>query len=293
MKRLITILTIALLAAVGYSQNVVQNPGLEYPTSGDIFQPAAYAADAANWFSIDAGTVPDNAYGVQSPHAGQAFAGLHAWHLYGTQQVNYLSGTISPPLVAGEQYEFSMWVSLSDESRLAAPALQVYFSQRMPLVIDSNIEPQLWQTGQPVMEKEGWQKIGWTFTATDPWARFTVANFNYPPTGTSWPQNSGTLDGAFYYLDDFCLVQVGGECSSMVEMTEQNYQRQLQLQFSMGKIIGRNIPPGRHNLAVTDISGKQVLASHVFGPEFSLDFERRGLYLVQVDAAKPVKILAV
>ena len=70
--------------------------------------------------------VPANSLGNQSAHSGQAYAGIHARPVNDYRE--YVEAPLISPLVAGQTYQVSFYLSLVDQSRWAVDRFGAYLS---------------------------------------------------------------------------------------------------------------------------------------------------------------------
>jgi gliding motility-associated-like protein len=171
--------------------------------------------------------VPTNAIGSQQPHTGNAYCGFFAFEGFSASSDDgwreYMQGRFSSPLVVGQQYCVSFWVSLGDGCSSGVNGLQAYLSTTIVRDSISTALPFTPQVLSPliVTDRVNWVKVSQTITATAAYQFITIGNFR--PTGTCTIQaatgpttpSTGGLPisaaalGGYYYLDDVSVTAVG------------------------------------------------------------------------------------
>lgn len=241
------------------SQNLVLNPSFE------TFSPCptgpSELPNAANWkdpylniigdtcstsdlynacnplgsFGVD---VPVNIMGTQAARTGVGYAGIIIYEgislapgdcssMGGSGWREYLAGELSSPMVAGQQYCVSFWVSLADTVKWGSNNFGVHLSNT-PIAINcgsvgSNsdlssygVMPQLVYAGGPILNTIGWSKLEWTYTAIGGERYLTLGNF-YGNSSTNYVcSNANAFNPyAYYYVDDVSVV-AGACCDASI-----------------------------------------------------------------------------
>ena len=226
------------------SPNLVYNPSFEEyrdcPRKIDAlgtltiveawFQPTAGSADYYNVCgSRDCG-VPKNKLGTQDAHLGNGYCGIYCSK---TDYREYLQTQLKEPLLAGEMYRVSFYVSLSEYSAGAVATIGALFTsdrvgdtvrsvlmnkeirQIAPGVsqtVASYFEPQVVNDYDRVLvDTKSWMMISGVFTAKGGEQYMTIGNF-YPASQSNvvdLDYLTYLLPGAYYYIDDVSLVCLG------------------------------------------------------------------------------------
>jgi gliding motility-associated-like protein len=238
-----------LFASIGFSQNLVPNPSFEIftfcPTMFNTGQPL----QCVPWISATPGTsdyfnacapenppmnsvnVPNNFIGQQAAHTGVAYAG--GFHQYIFPYREYLQAPLLQPLVAGEYYYFSMFVSLADFGTCGIEHLGAYFSVTPPPpngVLWLNVTPQVESQIGYVSNYDGWTLIDGCFFAAGGEAYITIGNFNNDTETMGDPLCTGGNEQiTYYYVDDVSLsvttlpapldIELGDPVSACAEYT--------------------------------------------------------------------------
>ncbi len=226
MKNQLIVILISVVAL--NAQNLVLNNSFECYSNcpvnfGEVenaFHWSAPTTGTTDFFSCNAfylGT-PQNFFGNQEPQDGEAYAGFYAFG--GGDSCNYreyVQGKLMIPLVAGECYSVSFYVSLADKSSYATQELGMYFSDTMVKVNHSCALPFAPQVKSPsndwLDETDGWTEISGTFTATGAEKYFIIGNFSSIDNGLDMSPPALLGDElACYFLDDICVAQCNQSC---------------------------------------------------------------------------------
>ena len=194
------------------------------------YQPTAGSADYYNVCgSRDCG-VPKNKLGIQDAHFGDGFCGIYCSK---TDYREYLQTQLKEPLVAGEMYRVSFYVSLSEYSSGAVATIGALFTAdrvgdtvRSVLMdkevrhlapgvsqtVASYFEPQVVNDYDRVLtDTKAWMQVSGVFTAKGGEQFMTIGNFFPASQSNVIDLDSLTylLPGAYYYIDDVSVVCLG------------------------------------------------------------------------------------
>ncbi len=235
-KRLL-FLNAFLVPAVSFGQNLVVNPSFEtancptgyngFPSQVELYMPGWYAANCASPdpmtnCSINTGqavntSVPDVWFGNQTARTGTNYMGFGH---YGFTE--FLGARLSAPLVAGEVYRVSFYVSCADQVKYASDALGMYFSTTQVKASSGNclsgtilnLTPQVVSTpGIFLTDYTGWMEVSGTYTALGGEEYIAIGCF--VPFNTTTMNHLYSFPGAadpaylnspatrlYYYIDD-------------------------------------------------------------------------------------------
>ena len=238
------ILTFFLLLTcrVCFGQNLVLNPDFETTNiscSGAIYE------NLTNWYNTDICSTPDrystcyvpqfmwgapsNGQGNQAPHSGTAYGGFISYALGVSNYREYVAGTLSSALVAGQTYCVSFYISLSDKSPIAVNRLGVYFSNITILNVISVCQnasttlpytPQL-QAVSVISDKSDWVLVQWQYVATGGESYFAIGNFYNDVQTTTASVSGGLSEFAYYYIDDVSVSTDTTNCNIALGLQEQ------------------------------------------------------------------------
>lgn len=226
-----------LLCTVCYSQNLVPNPSFElancptgyngFPSQVELYTQSWYAAncgspDPMTNCSVNTGqavntSIPDVWFGNQYARTGNNYMGFGH---YGFTE--FLGTRLLSPLVAGDVYKVSFYVSCADYVQYASDALGMYFSTTQVKATSSgclsgailNYTPQVVSTpGTFLTDYSGWMEVSGSYTALGGeeyiaigcFVPFSIPTMNHLYRFPNAADPTYTLGGAarlYYYLDD-------------------------------------------------------------------------------------------
>jgi len=216
-------------------QNLVPNPSFENLNSSlcDIFMTSNdFNTAISDWTLASQGTADlfsttaasscfastssthSSSMGKQTPRTGNVTAGIITYAKIGTA-VNdlreYLQVKLTEPLIVGKTYEVEFWVSNGEGRPLATNNIGAFFSDQQINQASRefiNVTPQINETNI-VTEKDGWQKISGTYTATSASEYLILGNF-FSNANTQTSKDLPT-QLAYYFIDDVSVVKVTKE----------------------------------------------------------------------------------
>lgn len=211
---------------LSWSQNLVPNSSFElyslcpssptqYPNITSWQQVSGHAgtADAFNSCGTGLVDVPNNVFGSQNANTGNGYVGIS---LGGFDQPTYrdreyIQCQLTSPMVAGELYCVSMYVSLGEESRNASDnALEVHFGTTAPVGVGTSdplttITPQFQYTSL-LDDKVNWVLVSFNYVATGGESYMTIGNFKDGASTNFIGGYSGLYKFIYYYFDDISVV---------------------------------------------------------------------------------------
>jgi hypothetical protein len=154
--------------------------------------------------------VPLNDFGYQTPHgAGQAYAGFNALPVNFYRE--YVETPLSSPLLAGQSYQVSFYVSLADNCRWAVDKIGAYLSVGPvgPVNTAYNL-PFTPQINNPatsyITNKAGWTLISGLYVAAGGEDHIVIGNFFDNPSTVPLAGQGGNFQFSYYYLDDVSVA---------------------------------------------------------------------------------------
>ncbi len=179
--------------------------------------------------------VPQNAMGIQEAHSGKCYAGIFACS-HGFYR-EYLQTSLDQPLVANKEYILSMYISLSDYSRIAIDKLGVCFLDKPVKYEHSNVITNLQPLYIPLEDEVGmeineWHQLTLIFKAKGGENDLLIGSFaikrlwqtgNTVPKEISSPINKQIERDAYYYIDDVSLFEYKREVIDTTEAPENPY----------------------------------------------------------------------
>ncbi len=209
------------------AQNLVQNPSFETVSPANLkcswyLTNTEFAAAISNWTAPTAGSTDlfhsslatscfcspfstdPSSPGTQAPRTGSSMSAMFVYGNGGCSPYReYLQGSLSSPLVVGQQYCIEFYVSLADYSTYACNNIGLYFTNAAfysGSMCVYSVTPQVNYTGI-ITNKTAWTLISLTYTATAPYTFFTIGNF-YNDAATTTTNVGGSISQTRYFIDD-------------------------------------------------------------------------------------------
>lgn len=250
MYRIIISTILALTFQNCFAQNLVPNPSFETYTAcppgmtylyyaQPWFQPGTYFGTTTNscssdLFSTCAGSgpfvagVPANGMGSETARTGSNYSGIGVWFV-AAESREYIEVPLISPLVAGNNYTVSFYVSLSDSSNYAITNLGAFFSQDSLLdttyYVISYITPQVINNASNLLtNKSGWTLVTENYLASGGEQFMTIGNFQTNASSNYQYLYPSGWDRAYYYIDDISVVY-----NSSIGITENNLNDEVTL----------------------------------------------------------------
>lgn len=217
----------ALVTAVCFGQNLIQNPSFE-----SVIETNCKWCDSNNrissfvnnWESPNPGSpdvhstlVNDSCWsyasgsnysdtiscqpGSQPPRTGDVMAGLITYRGE-SEWREYLQNKLFKPMIPGKFYDVSFYISFADNSRFASNGVGIHFSKNelnSEIIGPLPASPQI-EWNHIFEDSDNWVKLDTVILATDSWQYFTLGNFKgneetivSETEGCKW---------AYYYIDD-------------------------------------------------------------------------------------------
>jgi hypothetical protein len=240
------------VAPVAQAVNLVPNPSFESyvncPTSfGQFYECVAWTmpnTGTSDLFNVcsplgfPSVNVPTNTSGVQAAQDGVGYAGIIPYSAAPDYR-EYLEAQLSSPLVNGNTYQVSFWVSLADTSLYAIDRIGAHFSvgpvgpfgNYAPILLTPQVESPV---NVPLNNSTGWTQISGSFVAAGGEDHITIGSFhddastNASPGPSVWPGYSyyyvdavsveyvnNNVDQACCLPDGQCTLLTPGECQAL------------------------------------------------------------------------------
>lgn len=214
---------------------LVCNPDLElYQWDDDDQHPTNFVtSNVCSWGTAGAATpdyfnvnatdptvaVPSNFQGTEVPHSGSSYGGIYCYASVQGQYREYVQQQLQQPLINGQTYILTFWVSLSEYSGFAVSNIGAYISANQPTqtfpVVMNTFVPQI--VGPNVITTtSGWVPITGTYQATGGEQWITIGSFEgdlqqqhpavIPAGNNPYPSPPGNPNqGSYYFIDDITL----------------------------------------------------------------------------------------
>ena len=275
---------------------------------------------AVPWFSPTQGTpdylnscssflgVPENLWGYQNAHSGNAYAGLFAsmndtsMGIYNYRE--YVEVKLDSALTGGVKYFVSFYLSLSDSMNFATDRIGAYFSNDT-VKNDSLYGYMLYQTAQVenpsgsfLTNKFTWTKISGSFIATGGEQFLTIGNFhndfntNTTPVGGASPVLADWA-GGYYYLDDVCVSTDSVFAATWTGIFHSNTTNiKIFPNPASTDFVVTNLPP--HSMYnIVDVMGKVIQSGELTGlnSRISVSTFNNGVYFLLLNNKYSFKII--
>jgi gliding motility-associated-like protein len=189
------ILAILLCQIPAFSQNLVPNCDFEYfavcpDSTGQIartwdwYTPGEGTTDYCNHCADDPVSIPQNIWGNEDAYSGEGYGHIICYYPHmGYDYREYLQVKLLSPLISGEQYDVSFFVSCTENSFVAIDGIGLLFStdpitQSGGSIINPGMPGNICNPpGTAIMEKTGWKKISGQYLANGGERYITIGNF--------------------------------------------------------------------------------------------------------------------
>ncbi|MEO6131918.1 MAG: hypothetical protein ABIQ02_08715, partial [Saprospiraceae bacterium] len=209
--------------AIVLSQNLVPNPSFETYTECPLNYNTGEPLQCTPWQKGSFGTsdyfnvcsnpssvgVPDNIFGTQEAHTGDAYAG--SWYISFGDYREYLQVQLTEPCIAGFSYEISYYISLSDFT-CGIGNFGIYFSVDPPPGSTwgpLDVVPQIEANIGLVTDNQNWTLLTGCFFAQGGEQWITIGNF-YDDSNSPYEDGCVPIfdEGiSYYYMDDVSVIQ--------------------------------------------------------------------------------------
>jgi len=310
------ILLLSVLVHQSPAQNLVPNPSFEEylncPSST-----AELHTQVLNWSSIGGspdyfhicnneglGTagVPINAWGNQSPITGEGYTAVISYAHFSENNREYMACALNEPLVIGEDYYVSFYISLYDGGVLtdwhcAANRFGLKFflnPNYLPEPLEFAYHPENTadiEYNIMLTDEINWTHVEGWFTADQAYNWLALGNF-YTDDNTDTlqmgnPENILDECVVIIYVENVCVAGSTGDCDYLLSNSNQSIIRQQISVFpnpsSNNLQINSKQLPLKH-IRIFDITGKLILMETGSGLTEVIDcsYWAKGIYLLHI-----------
>lgn len=305
-KQLLLTLGLVALGLFSFAQNLIPNPSFEqvicpisytgFPNqidqqvspwrSGNCASPDIYAA-----CSDDSITRPPAAwYGTQMPRTGQNFAAIGFYNIGAIPWYEYLVSPLTSPLVTGQRYTCTIWVSKAEQARYTTADFGFAFAQTLDTCLMGFEGPVLpyvpvVKATQIIMDTLGWVKIQGDFVAKGGEQYMLIGCFT-PWENLTFTDKGNGQGRCYFYIDD---VSVAPSLTSAL-----NGQEQLLPVFWQTTVQGWKVdfPVSSENthLRISDLGGREFLHQDIPPGQSSATLDVRqlptGMWMWEISQGK-------
>jgi len=204
------------------------SPNYKYYTSSIIVGCELFHTCAPNSINI-----PDSYWGGGYAPEGNSYVGGYFLHyMIDTLRIKeYMQNELLNPLKPNIWYCFKMKITLGNPSQKAINDISVYFSPTKTAdstsLVLSYLNPQITNTsGQYYNNKSGWDEYTGYFKA-DGGEKFMIIGSFLPTDSTPRIGTLGSVNAAYYMIDDVQLVECGDSLNT--EINENNINNKIKL----------------------------------------------------------------
>ncbi|HLF63863.1 MAG TPA: gliding motility-associated C-terminal domain-containing protein [Saprospiraceae bacterium] len=209
-----------------FSQNLVPNPGFEVFTSCPVNINLGQPLECPPWIVPTGGTsdyfnachtggivgVPNNYFGIQPAHTGQAYAGGLYYYQSWVDYREFLQVQLTSPMVAGATYNISLYYSLASFT-CPIDKLGILISDTQIIDLSTfgplNENPQL-ELNVGLIDNTSWQLYTDCYVALGGEEWITIGNFYHDTEitlGVGCPPFSG-MTISYVYIDDVSVEEL-------------------------------------------------------------------------------------
>ena len=300
-------LSVFLLAVYGIcnGQNLVPNPGFEDYDSlpCNFIDTSSQFANMLHDWTVPNFTTPDicsplisssclygnplsfNSAGLQTPRTGNIMVGMVCEN---GGYNEYIQVPLITPLVAGNDYQAEMYVSLAAKSDFANNDIGMYFSDTLINDVNfqsTNYTPQVLDT-ITITDTLNWVLVSGCFTATTAAQYLVIGNFISPCLrgvylGGGWPM-------AYYFFDDISVMQIpsctGGQLNCTDGIPEdENHKMKVYPNPVADMLTIENASIGA-TVEIINLLGEKIITQKITGNKSQLNLHSmaKGIYFVRV-----------
>lgn len=299
-KLLITVLM--LLTHVCVAQvNLVLNPSFEdtvsCPMGGDELYKAEFWSGfrgTPDYFHTCCKStncvvgVPNNDFGSQYPHSGNAFAGMISYDLTGAPYREYLGVQLLSPTVVNQKYYLSFYINWSGKlgftiahNKIGCSLSSIQYSKTNPY--DINNAP-LAFTDSILDDSIGWSKVELSFISDSIYNFLILGNFFVDSLVDTLHLGQFNVH-CYYYIDDVCLSTDSNFCKTYTSNLEELKQDKLYVfpNPANNSIQIENIN-SNFNITIYDVFGNLVLRKKYSSENKTINLEAisNGIYYISI-----------
>lgn len=255
-------MAVAVMTITGVmGQNLVPNPSFE----DHSYCPADFNQGnldiVKDWTQASKGTsdyfhacsrivgVPDNSFGHQEAHDGEAYLGLITFAPAKKDYREYMQTKLTQALEPDQMYCVSFYISLADQSRFVTDGIGAYFSNNKVKSESYKrvaVQPQVMNPSHHVLDNaKSWFLLSDIYQAKGGERYLTLGNFNNDRSIDVKKRNLRTeeiispWEYAYYYVDDLSVTPVDsrGECACSIPIIAADMKDSTRWKIPPGKEI--------------------------------------------------------
>ncbi len=245
--------------------------------------------------------VPNNFFGSQLPHSGGGYAGLI--HYYPPSITpdyrEYAEVQLTSPLQQNECYRFEMYVSMGENGGYSTDDIAVYFSDtliaNLPYYTNLPFTPQINNTNGIISDTANWILVSGNYQATGGENYLLIGNYKNDLNTTLVPNGFGSLNQAYYYIDDVSLTP----CTGMENISNFGNSEYLiypnpvkdelfVISYSPAPYLS-GLSGEKAEIIITDILGKEVYRNQFSNSNIQIPTSgfQTGIYVIEINDGNP------
>ena len=298
----IILAAIILAAFAGKSQNLVPNGDFEthIACNGGInnippwINPSGGTPDYLNACYAGFGYgVPDNFFGNQFAHSGDAYCGIILYYDGGASGLyrEYLEVPLTSTLTAGACYHFEMYINLTEVySRYTTTDVGVYLSDTLIANVPGNdalVYPaQIVNAAGNYPDTIAWTLVSGNFTAQGTENYLLIGNFKDATNPDTVLYNNNIFwEEAYVFVDDISLTLCTG-----IEEQNQNSGITIYPNPVGDELKIQNAELKIKEIKIFDLMGREVLKTEVRGQKSEVRINtsgfKQGIYIIEINGMR-------
>lgn len=289
-----------------FGQNLIPDPSaedyVECPTGLGILETwnpnwQSFRGTPDYFNNCSNGLGSENPLGFQEPRTGNGYLGLITFSRNLNNAREYLGTTLIEPIVIGQEYYLSFYVSRAHQFNafnLASNNIGALFMTENYLNAEE-LGPTLgfanFNEIELVEDTVNWIGLSYQFIADSAYQYLAFGNF-FDDALTDTLRIGGEPDGnvtSYYYFDDFCLTQNPNGCD-FINSTEISIEPTLEIWPNpcLDYIMMESDSP-IFKFSVYNVQGKELLREHVFDQVVKINLNlESGIYLAIIESEKGI-----
>lgn len=268
-----------------YAQICLSNGWLN-PNGSCSLIPGTGSPDYYSTSGAGGAKAPTTWWASVMPHTGNGFAGFATWYSSANYR-EYLRTSLNAPLVAGNTYEITFWITngISTLHYYGTNNIGFYFSNvpvtqtaGSPIIVTPQVET------STVIYSTTWQQVSFLYTPTNTFQELAIGNFhNDLATSRSlFGPNNPSSFGAYYYIDDISITLQAPLPVELISFTGVNKDQINKLSWTTASEVNNDhfdVEASGDGVYFTKIGVVQGNGNRTYSTEYFFDdnFPKQGL----------------
>lgn len=225
--------------------------------------------------------------GFQAPRNGDVFPGIFLYTIPTLEQREYIQTELTSPLVIGESYAVSAWVSLADYSENATSSLDFLLTT---LPVGGNVSTLYSYTPQTahttlLSSTTDWMQVIDTIVVDSAYQYLTIGNF-MEDSATVLSPNPGSGGGpgqygSYYFIEDVSVSLVSPTMNTLDQLEIPQAQLPGTITLSKNQVFSPTYPLGGETLtfSIYNINGQVVYRGEGVDASWRANEKMTGIYV--------------